>query len=125
MSEISLARLSKALKSLESGYKPKPTELERDGIIQRFEYSLDLCWKTSKKVLLSNGIESDSPKNVMRELGQLGWIHDVSIWLDYIEKRNLTSHMYNEEIANQIFQVIGDFIKHANLLLETLKRNNK
>jgi nucleotidyltransferase substrate binding protein (TIGR01987 family) len=87
--------------------------------------TLELCWKSSKKILLANGIETDTPKNVMRELGQLGWVSDPASWLDYVEKRNMTSHMYNEEVANEIFKVIGQFIKDANLLLSVLGSKNK
>jgi hypothetical protein len=43
MSEISLIRLRKALESLKKGYTDNPSELERDGLIQRFEYTLELC----------------------------------------------------------------------------------
>ena len=106
MAEISLSRYQKALETLKKGYKAQPSELERDGIIQRFEYTLEIAWKTSKRVLQHNGIEADTPKNVMREMGQLGWISDPSKWIDYIDKRNETSHMYNEDIAIKIFGVI-------------------
>ena len=125
MAEISLVRLAKALNLLTSVYQSDLSEIERDGAILRFKYTLELCWKSSKKILLANGIETDTPKNVMRELGQLGWISDPASWLDYIEKRNMTSHMYNEEVANEIFKIIGQFIKDANLLLSVLGSKNK
>lgn len=121
MSEISLARLIKALETLKRGYTDKPSELERDGLIQRFEYTLELSWKTSKKILQFNGIESDTPKNVVREMGQLGWLANPEAWIDYIDKRNETSHMYNEEVAIKIFSVIKNFINDAELLIKTLE----
>ena len=121
MSEISLARLVKALDTLKRGYTDKPNELERDGLIQRFEYTLELSWKTAKKVLQFNGIESDTPKNVVREMGQLGWVESPEAWIDYIDKRNETSHMYNEEVAVKIFNVIKGFIHDAEKLIETLE----
>ncbi len=125
MSGISLIRAHKALDSLKRGYIEQPTELERDGLIQRFEYTLELCWKSSKKVLYLNGIEVDTPKNVIRELGNLGWISNPESWIDYIEKRNETSHMYNEEIANKIFKVIKNFMADADSLLSILEKKNK
>jgi nucleotidyltransferase substrate binding protein (TIGR01987 family) len=125
MSELTLVRLNKALESLKKGYKENPSELERDGIIQRFEYTLELCWKTSKKVLFSNGIEIDTPKNVVREMGQLNWISNPEVWIDYIDKRNETSHMYNEDVAIKIFSVIKNFILDAELLKNTLEEKKK
>lgn len=125
MPEITLIRLMKALDSLKKGYKDLPSDLERDGIIQRFEYTLELCWKTSKKVLLINGIEVDTPKNVVRELGVLNWISNPEAWIDYIEKRNETSHMYNEEVANKIFNIIKNFIVDAEALINILEEKKK
>lgn len=121
MSEISLSRLEMALDSLKRGFKENPSELERDGLIQRFEYSVELCWKTSKKVLFANGIDSDTPKNIIRELAQLGWIDNPEVWIDYVNKRNETSHIYNEEVAQRIFAVIKPFIADADKLFKTLE----
>lgn len=124
MSKISLDRLEKALGTLKQGYKLNPNELERDGLIQRFEYSVELCWKTAKKVLLNSGIQADSPKNVIRELANLGWIDNPEDWIDYIDKRNETSHIYNEEVANRIFSVIGKFIGDSESLLVSLEEKS-
>ena len=125
MSEITVTRLQKALNALKNGYKDLPSELERDGLIQRFEYTLELCWKTSKKVLLSHGVEVDTPKNVIRELGQLNWISNPERWIDYIDKRNETSHMYNEDVAVRIFKVIKEFISDVEALIHVLEKNKK
>lgn len=125
MEYITLEHLVRAWKSLKRGYKSDPTSLERDGIIQRFEYTLDLSWKTAKKVLQNNGIEVDTPKNVVRELGSLGWLNNPADWIDYIEKRNQTSHMYNEPVAEEIFSVIQHFITDAEALLMILQEKNK
>ena len=125
MSGISLSRLEKALATLKQGYKPNPSELERDGLIQRFEYSIELCWKTSKKILFESGIQADTPKNVFREMAALGWITNPEDWLDYLDKRNETSHIYNEEVASRIFAIINKFIKDADELILILKVKNK
>jgi nucleotidyltransferase substrate binding protein (TIGR01987 family) len=125
MSEISLSPLRKALESLKKGYTDNPSELERDGVIQRFKYTLELCWKSSKKILYANGIEVDTPKNVVGELGQLGWIPNPEDWIDYIDKRNETSHMYNEEVAIKIFGIIRGFISDVEALLITLEKKIK
>jgi nucleotidyltransferase substrate binding protein (TIGR01987 family) len=76
-------------------------------------------------VLFSNGIEIDTPKNVVREMGQLNWISNPEVWIDYIDKRNETSHMYNEDVAIKIFSVIKNFILDAELLKNTLEEKKK
>jgi nucleotidyltransferase substrate binding protein (TIGR01987 family) len=76
-------------------------------------------------VLFSNGIEVDTPKNVMRELGQLNWISNPERWIDYIDKRNETSHMYNEDVAIRIFDVIEKFISDAESLIIILDKNKR
>ena len=123
MSEITVTRLQKALNALKNGYKDLPSELERDGLIQRFEYTLELCWKTSKKVLLSHGVEVDTPKNVIRELGQLNWISNPERWIDYIDKRNETHWLYDDLKAESCFKIIKKFIKDADDLILKLSHN--
>ena len=125
MPDLKLTRLEKALASLEEGYKPSPSELERDGIIQRFEFSLELCWKTSQKVLSANGISTDVPKNTFRELAKLKWIESPEPWFSYIDARNKASHIYNREMAKEVFALIDDFLKDAKVLLGVLETKVK
>ena len=119
---ISLEPLEKALETLESGLKTDvPSDLERDGIIQRFEYCIELSWKTAKKKLDQNTIETDSPREVFRQMAKLGWIADAAIWFEFLNARNKTSHMYREDIAKEIFAIVPSFLIEAKLLLKKLK----
>jgi nucleotidyltransferase substrate binding protein (TIGR01987 family) len=122
MPEISLSRIQKALATLDKGFKPDPTDLERDGIIQRFEYCLELCWKVSKRVLEAAGVPADSPKNVFRELARLGWVSAPDSWLRFLEARNKTSHLYNEDVAAEIFAIVPEFMREAKLLVAVLAK---
>lgn len=123
MAEISLEKLKKALDSLERGYKINPTELERDGIIQRFEFSVELSWKSAKKVLSKNGIDADVPKNIFREMASLGWVTNPALWLEFINYRNKASHIYNEEVAQEILAIVPSFIEESKNLLSALEKN--
>lgn len=119
---ISIDPFENALKTLESALKTdNPSDLERDGIIQRFEYCVELSWKTAKKKLDQNSIETDSPREVYRQIAKLGWIKDASIWFEFLNARNKTSHMYREEIAKEIFAVVPGFLIEAQQLLKKLK----
>ncbi len=121
MSDISLEKLKNALNSLERGYKVSPSELERDGIIQRFEFCVELVWKSAKKILAENSIEVDVPKNVFREMARLGWIDNPDVWFEFIKQRNKASHIYNEKIAEEIFEVVPLFIIESKKIFITLE----
>lgn len=69
-----------------------------------------------------NAIDADTPKNVFRELAQLGWIDNPELWLEFINQRNKASHIYNEEIAQEIFKVIPTFILESKKLLVILEK---
>ncbi|MDQ7005187.1 MAG: nucleotidyltransferase substrate binding protein [Ghiorsea sp.] len=86
-------------------------ELEEQGLIQAFEYNHELAWKTLKDFLESKGTTNlFGSKDVSREAFKLGLLGDSEqegmMWLDMIEKRNLTSHTYNEETAQEIVRAI-------------------
>lgn len=120
MATISTAPLKNALASLRRGYVDNPSEIVRDGIIQRFEFSIEQCWRCAQKVLFANSIETDTPKNIFRELAKLGWIESAEPWFLYLKARNQTSYTYKEEIAKQVFSIIADFMHDAEKLLVTL-----
>lgn len=89
----------------------KPTDVERDAAIQRFEYSFEATWKTAKQYLYTvEGIDAGSPKGVIRYGREVGLFDEKETItaLQMVNDRNLTVHTYNEEVAEQI---------HANLSL--------
>ena len=115
---MDLSALTKAVQSLERALIPPPAnDRERDGAIQRFEYTLELCWKTGQKILKSQGITSNSPKMVFRDLGQLGMLDSPQAWIDFVDCRNETSHTYKDEIAEKVFACVGPFLVAATELL--------
>jgi len=91
--------------------KGELNELEEQGLIQSFEYNHELAWKTLKDFLeLKGAVNLYGSKDVSREAFKLGLLGDRErdgvLWLDMIEKRNLTSHTYNEETAKEIVDAI-------------------
>lgn len=111
----------KALQTLRDAMvSPPKNDLERDGIIKRFEYCVELSWKTAKKKLEQNAIESDSPRDIFRIIAKMGWIDDASIWFEFLEARNKTSHMYRQDVANAIFAVVPRFLPEAEKLLKKI-----
>jgi len=85
-----------------------PSELERAGIIQAFEFTCEIMWKAFKEVAEEEGILAASPKSACKAAFQLGVIQEEAIWLSIITDRNLTSHTYIEEVAQKIYLRIRD-----------------
>jgi nucleotidyltransferase substrate binding protein (TIGR01987 family) len=101
----------------------------RDACIQRFEYTFELCWKMLKRQLeleLPNPTEVDgySYRQLFRISGERGLVQDVEAWFDYRERRNITSHTYDEEKAAKVFEALPAFTKHAEELLASLKESS-
>ena len=82
-------------------------ELYLDGLIQRFEFCFELAWKLMKAFLDYEGIEVNSPRSAIRKAFQTELIVDAEAWLDMLEKRNLSSHTYDEETANEIYNHVA------------------
>ena len=79
------------------------TDLEIEGMIQRFEYTFELAWKTLKDYLEEKGYtELVGSKEVIRQAFADGIITEGEVWMDMVRARNLTTHIYNQQTANTI-----------------------
>jgi nucleotidyltransferase substrate binding protein (TIGR01987 family) len=93
-------RLEEAVEAYKS---PDPGDVIRDGMIQRFEFTYELAWKTIKEYLEDIGIvDRNSPKAVIREAYAQKLITNEQVWLLMLNDRNQTSHVYKEEVAAEI-----------------------
>lgn len=126
---VSLLELEKAISSLEEAiglYKNARNDIEkkafRDAAIQRFEFSIELSWKTSMKVL---GSTTAAAKTALREMARNNLIDDPSIWISFIDGRNETSHSYDEDVAKKIYVMLLNFLPYAKALLSKLKELEK
>lgn len=77
-----------------------------DGTIQRFEFTFELAWKLLKNILAFQGIEAATPRAAIKEAFKAGLLKDGQGWIDMLEDRNQTSHLYDENKAKIIFQKI-------------------
>ena len=119
---VSLIPLKSALISLQAALTPPPAnDRERDGAIQRFEYTFELSWKTAKRALAQHGIEAQNPRDVIRELGSQSWISSVEEWFGYLDARNKTSHIYEEDCAIEVFEMAKLFAPACQNLLKTIE----
>lgn len=122
-SQLSTQLAQMALKNLKDALSiAAPTPLERDGTIQRFEYSYEMTWKLARRILKENEIEAEIPKAVFRELGRIGWIDNVEDWLEFQKSRNETSHEYGEKLARKSYLLAQRFLPLAENLIQVLKQ---
>lgn len=85
----------------------------RDSVIQRFEFCWELAWKTLKLRLEMLGIVALNPRDVFKEALVAGLIHDGNTWSEAQRMRNLSSHTYDEKLADQVY----GFVKNRGDLL--------
>jgi nucleotidyltransferase substrate binding protein (TIGR01987 family) len=84
----------------------------RDSAIQRFEFTLEIAWKSIKTFLLEHeGVECRSPKGCLRDFLSAGHLDQIQItqFLIMIDDRNLATHTYHESLAEEIFVRIDDY----------------
>ncbi|MEA3415050.1 MAG: HI0074 family nucleotidyltransferase substrate-binding subunit [Thermodesulfobacteriota bacterium] len=103
----------RALKTLQELLdKGSPSIVERDAAIQRFEYTFEAVWKAGKLFLREvEGLEIGSPKGVIRSFLQVGLLTEeqTALGLSMVDDRNLTSHTYNESLADQIYSQLNTY----------------
>ncbi len=104
--EYSLNQFMNALDRLSEGAAEARDELDRDGVIQRFEFCFELLWKTLKIYLEDRGIEARSPKDSLKAAFGQGWITEEDGFLDMLADRNKTSHIYGREESQKIYNRI-------------------
>ena len=103
-----------ALKEAVSDFDKTALLSVRDGVIQRFEFTAELAWKTVREYLIDEGIaEINTPKSVMKAAFAANLIDDEDGWIGILNDRNTTSHIYDEDEADRIFERIRN--KHTAL----------
>ncbi len=128
---LNLSSYEKTLKSLEEiilRYKKEYMDIAiRDVLIQHFEYTYSLAIKMIKrylKIALAENEEVDTMdfNRMIREASRMGiLLNNLEIWTVYRQKRNITSHTYEEQKALEVVGVVDDFYKDAKYLLSKLQ----
>ncbi len=130
METIDLTHFENAVASLHKileRYKRENYDIDiRDAVIQRFEYTFAFAVKMIIRFLQYDAPVSDNAigfNNAIRQANQLGiLLTDLEQWSEYRKKRNLTSHTYKEEIAEEVVSIVPVFIEDVDFLLSELKK---
>jgi len=102
--------LQNAIQRLEESVLAPKSDIVRDSAIQRFEFTFELAWKALQLYLENQGLESGSPRQAIKNAFQQGIFRDeqeTEAWLKMLEDRNLTSHTYQEKLAEDIYSRIA------------------
>lgn len=85
------------------------SDLEKEGAVQRFEYTLELAWKTLKDFLEDAGYVLDpvTPRSVVKQANAAGLLPDGRVWMEMLDLRNLLSHTYDSSVFERSVGIIG------------------
>ncbi|MVX64126.1 nucleotidyltransferase [Clostridium chromiireducens] len=100
--------------------KDELNKFEIQGLIQCFEYTFELAWKTMKDYLENEGFEVKSPRQTIQTAFQTQLVTDGHTWIDALEKRNLMAHTYDEGVAKEAEQLIKQ--KYYGIIKELLNK---
>ena len=105
------ANFLRAFKELEAAVqlskKRNLSRLEKQGLIQGFEYTHELSWNVMKDYLADQGYtDLVGSKDSVRLAFKTGLVADGNVWMEMIKIRNLTSHSYDEELAEEIYGLV-------------------
>jgi len=100
--------LQNAFKCLKKWVEIKsPSDIEIQGVIQSFEFTFELSWKTLKDFFESQWMTFNFPKEILKEAFKSWILEDWDIWFNMLESRNILSHTYDEKMAKNWFEKIS------------------
>ena len=130
--EKSLAQLAKSYDYCHSSLAQQDHELFlqfRAATIQAFEYTFEICIKMLRRQLeimadVPTQIEELGYKDLIRTAAEKGFIENPLKWFSFRENRNITSHTYDEEKAEIVYNIMESFIVQAQHLFQQLQEHN-
>lgn len=95
------------------------------GVIHVFNVTFELAWKSIQEVFKEDGVELaiGSPRQVLKEAYQLGYLREEGVWLDMLKDRNTIAHIYDESYSNELYRRIFEkYIPAFGELAEDLEK---
>lgn len=98
------------------------SDLEKAGIVQTFEFTFELAWKTVKDFLSHKGSAVKYPRDVLKEGFSTGLLRQGETWMEMLDSRNLMAHTYRTKDSEYVFeQITTKYVQVFDELRETLK----
>lgn len=101
--EKAFGRLARAIEVVKA---TPDDDLLQSGLVQTYEYTFELAWKTLKDYLESEGFLLRSPRETIRQGFQSGYIANAEDWLQALADRNLIDHIYDDEVMARVLKDI-------------------
>lgn len=120
-SKLDISKLLKAQAVFERFRYDMQDDRDQAGAAQAFEFCYELAWKMMKRYLATQGVEVVSPKDALRKAAIAKLIDDSEIWYNFAEKRNLTSHTYEQENLDAIVAIFDEFSSELEKLIVRLR----
>jgi nucleotidyltransferase substrate binding protein (TIGR01987 family) len=93
-----------------------------DVAVKRFEFTYEMAWKALKRFLDYLGIDVRAPRPVFKEAFAQGLLTEERVWLDMIEMRNLSSHVYDEQEVSKILVELDRYLAAFEALQNQLSK---
>ena len=127
--ELDIEALKKAKISLQKAYNvylndsadEEMRAIYADSCVKRYEYTFETAWKTMKKYFkLQYGKKEEelTMNNIFRFMESYGFTESWTVWRDFYSKRNSIAHEYNIEKSRNLIEIIPEFLKNVDFLLE-------
>ena len=119
-----LSEYKNAVDRLEEALKEPESEIVVDGVLQRFEFTFELAWKTMKDALEYIGLvdKTGSPRENIQLGFRHGLIEDGEKWIEIMLSRNSLAHLYDEKTSRNIYKKIKtEYIQEFKKLREKLE----
>ena len=121
---INLKKAYTRLKEVSDLYDGK-NDIIRDSLIQRFEFTYELTHKTLKEFMKYLGVtlENSFPRTIFKKAYVNNLISDDRVWINLLEDRNSTSHIYSEVMADEIAnRVVNQYVEAIGELVDNLEK---
>jgi len=111
----------KVLQRLEEAVQAEATQLHKDANVKRFEFTFELAWKLMQLIITDKGYRERGPKDSICRAAQIGLIDNANAWMEFLKKRDQIVHIYDIDIADEVYESAKSFVSDARYLLQSAK----
>jgi nucleotidyltransferase substrate binding protein (TIGR01987 family) len=117
-----LERFNTVVNDKDTFYKEGFSDVYLDVAVKRFEFTFEMAWKAIRRYLDFSGVTCKSPRACFKEAFAQGLVEEEGVWLEMIEFRNLSTHIYNEQEIQELLDYVSSFSKAFNQLKAHLEQ---
>jgi nucleotidyltransferase substrate binding protein (TIGR01987 family) len=115
-------RFNTVVNDKDTFYKEGFSDVYLDVAVKRFEFTFEMAWKAIRRYLDFSGVTCKSPRACFKEAFAQGLVEEEGVWLEMIEFRNLSTHIYNEQEIQELLDYVSSFSKAFNQLKAHLEQ---